>query len=233
MGANGCTGHGEDRVDACGPHECAFAGHVGATDEEKPVLGVEGEVVADAAGIGNQGMAQAGGNKGGISGEDLREGIVGMLEAVGGEGEKGFHLGDCGEPLRDDRVELMTPGVCYEGELNGVKEGNIEEPHQRIFERLDVLDDGVEPGDRVGGGDSMGRETVLQGLERGGLEGLLLDSREQAGEKLEVSEGVLGLVENRLDSGTMDRDDDAFEKENEKERSALAGGSPEDRCRDH
>src|SRR5260370_24412893 len=94
----GGAGHGENGVEADGAHERAFAGHVGAADEEDLGFAADADVVADTLCGWDEGMAELLGVEAGWAFEEFGEGVGGMLVAVGGEGEKGFDFADCGKP---------------------------------------------------------------------------------------------------------------------------------------
>ena len=98
MGAYRSTGHGEDGVDADGAHECAFAGHVGAADEQDTGFAADADVVADAFRGRNERVSELFGVEAGRALDEFREGIGRMLVAIGREGEERFEFADGTEP---------------------------------------------------------------------------------------------------------------------------------------
>ena len=146
-GTYGSSRHGEDGVDADGAHERAFAGHVGAADEEDSGFAADADVVANAFCGGDEGMAELLGVEAGRAFEELGEGVGGVLVAVAGEGEERFDFADCREPGADGGSVGGAPGLGCIGDLNHVHQRDVENAHEGVVERADVFDDGSQAGD--------------------------------------------------------------------------------------
>jgi len=122
MSAHGSAGHGEDGVDADGAHERAFAGHVGAADEEDFRSVTDADVVADTLCGWDEGVAELLGVEAGRAFEEFRKGVGGVLVTVGGEGEKRFDFADCREPGANRGSVGRAPGLGCIGDLNRVEQ---------------------------------------------------------------------------------------------------------------
>ena len=98
---DGCSGEGEDCVEADGAEQSGLAGHVGAADEIEACVGIEGDVVADAGLSGDERVAEGG--RAELAGLLLWQkswvDVFRMFEGVVGEGAEGFELSPCGHPL--------------------------------------------------------------------------------------------------------------------------------------
>src|SRR5437899_7807306 len=116
-----CAGHGKNRVDTDGAHEGAFAGHVGAADEEDFRFVADADVVADTLCGWDEGMTELLGVEAGWAFEELREWVGGVLEAVSGEGEEGFDFADCCKPGPDRGPVGCAPCLGRIGDLNHVE----------------------------------------------------------------------------------------------------------------
>lgn len=227
LGADGGSGHGEDGVDAEGAHEGAFAGHVGAADEEEAgvglglvgrgLVGAKLEGVADAFGGGDEGMAEGDCVEAGGAVEEFGEGVGGVFVAVGGEGEEGFGLGDGGEPEGDGGAVAATPALDGEGDLHGDHKGQVDEFDDHVVEGVAELAEGGEFGDGGGGGGGVGGEALLDVDKQRCGEGFGFELGDEGGEEMEVFEGGVGVEKDGIDVGLEGFAEGGFEDDDGEE----------------
>ncbi len=114
------SSHGKYCIDSRSAHQRAFAGHIGAADENDSVMAAKSQIVANTARIRKKWMSKAYSFKMGCAGEKLRKTVSGMLEAVGRKRKERLDLAHSREPSGNGTAKASAPRVSDKGKLNGI-----------------------------------------------------------------------------------------------------------------
>ena len=195
--ADGCAGPGEDGVETDGAEEGAFAGHVGAADDEQRRAFVKLGIVGDGLGGGQQRVGDGLAAEAFAVGKEFRRDGGGVFEGEGREREQGFDAAEGGDPEVSFLAVARAPGFEGERDLGGPKEHEGDEAEELVAGGIEQFYQALEVASGAGGAG----EAIAGFGEQGRSEGFFLDDGGEFSEQLQVARGLLQAGGDLLDAG--------------------------------
>ena len=116
--------------------------------------------------------------EGGGSFQELRKGILGVFEAVGGNRKQGFHVAECAEPGLDHMPMQPPPALGRQRGLDGVHQRQHQRDQEGVAAGFDEAHDGGELRQGDGRRQRMGGQLGRKRAQRRRLEGFAFDAAE-------------------------------------------------------
>ncbi len=106
--------------------------------------------------------------------DKFRKHILGMLVRVASQRRQRFQLTYCFQPDPERWSETSTPALGCKNKLQPIKDHGIENAHEKVVRRFEILHSAIEFGDSLRGENSRLLELSLQLQQSGTGEGLAL-----------------------------------------------------------